>query len=77
MDALREFYRNEPFVKIVDHLPGSKDTAGTNFCHITARLVRGRVLLFSSLDNLLKGASGAAAQNFNLMFGFNETTALL
>jgi N-acetyl-gamma-glutamyl-phosphate reductase len=77
MDALREFYRNEPFVKIVDHLPGSKDTAGTNFCHITARLVRGRVLLFSSLDNLLKGASGAAAQNFNLMFGFEETTALI
>jgi len=77
LGALRDFYRDEPFVKIVDHLPGSKDTAGTNFCHITARLVRGRVLLFSSLDNLLKGASGAAAQNFNLMFGFEETTALL
>jgi N-acetyl-gamma-glutamyl-phosphate reductase len=77
LEALSEFYRREPFVKIVDHLPSSKDTSGTNACHITARVVRGRVLLFSSLDNLIKGASGAAAQNFNLMFGFNETTALL
>jgi N-acetyl-gamma-glutamyl-phosphate reductase len=75
--TLREFYAKEPFVKIVDHLPGSKDTSGGNFCHIAARLVRGRVLLFSSLDNLVKGASGAAVQNFNLMYGFPETTALL
>jgi N-acetyl-gamma-glutamyl-phosphate reductase len=77
MDALRGFYREEPFVHVVDHLPSSKDTSGTNFCHISARVVRGRVLLFSSLDNLIKGASGAAVQNFNLMFGFEETTALM
>lgn len=77
LEALRDFYRQEPFVKVVEHLPSSKDTSGTNFCHLTARLVRGRVLLFSSLDNLIKGASGAAAQNFNLMFGFDETTALV
>ena len=77
LEAFREFYRREPFVKVVEHLPGSKDTSGSNFCHLTARLVRGRVLLFSSLDNLVKGASGAAVQNFNLMFGFDETTALV
>jgi N-acetyl-gamma-glutamyl-phosphate reductase len=77
VDALRGFYRDEPFVKIVEHLPGAKDTSGTNYCHLAARLVRGRVLLFSSLDNLLKGASGAAVQNFNLMYGFDETTALV
>ena len=77
MEALREFYREEPFVTVVDHLPSSKDTSGTNFCHITARVVRGRVLLFSSLDNLIKGASGAAVQNFNLMFGFDETAGLM
>jgi N-acetyl-gamma-glutamyl-phosphate reductase len=75
--TLREFYRNEPFVKVVDHLPGAKDTSGTNYCHLTARVVRGRVLLFSSLDNLLKGASGAAVQNFNLMYGFEETQGLI
>jgi N-acetyl-gamma-glutamyl-phosphate reductase len=77
LEALRDFYQREPFVKVVEHLPSSKDTSGTNFCHLTARLVRDRVLLFSSLDNLIKGASGAAVQNFNLMFGFNETTALV
>ncbi len=77
LESLRTFYRQEPFVKVVSHLPSSKDTSGTNYCHISARLVRGRVLLFSSLDNLLKGASGAAAQSFNLMFGFDETTALI
>jgi N-acetyl-gamma-glutamyl-phosphate reductase len=77
MEALRAYYREEPFVHVVDHLPGSKDTSGTNFCHISARVVRGRVLLFSSLDNLIKGASGAAVQNFNLMYGFAETTALV
>ena len=46
-------------------------------CQGCPRVVRGRVLLFSSLDNLLKGASGAAAQNFNLMYGFEETMALV
>ena len=48
----------------------------TNFCDITARIVRGRILTFSCLDNLIKGASGAAVQNFNLMFGYDEGTAL-
>ena len=77
LDALREFYAGEPFVRVVDHLPGTKDVAGTNFCDITARLVRGRVIVISCIDNLIKGASGAAVQNFNLMYGFPETTALL
>jgi N-acetyl-gamma-glutamyl-phosphate reductase len=77
LSTLREFYADEPFVRVVEHLPGSKDSSGTNFCDITVRVVRGRLILISSLDNLVKGASGAAVQNFNLMFGFPETTALL
>ncbi len=76
-NAVREFYADEPFVRVVDHLPGTKDSVDTNFCDITFRLVRGRVLSISCLDNLIKGASGAAVQNFNLMYGFDETTALL
>ncbi len=76
-DTLREFYANEPFVRVVPHLPATKDAVGTNFCDITVRVVRNRVLTISCLDNLIKGASGAAVQNFNLMFGFAETTALL
>lgn len=76
LEVVREFYHDEPFVRVVDHLPGTKDTAGTNYCDITVRMVRGRLLTISCLDNLIKGASGAAAQNFNLMCGFAETTAL-
>lgn len=77
LQALREFYADEPFVRVVDHLPGTKDTTDTNFCDITARLVRGRVITISCLDNLIKGASGAAVQNFNIMYGLPETTGLI
>ena len=76
LQTIRDFYADEPFVRVVDHFPGTKDSLGTNFCDITARVVRGRVLTFSCLDNLIKGASGAAVQNFNLMYGYPETTAL-
>jgi len=77
MQTLRDFYADEPFVRVVDHLPGTKDSMNTNYCDITARVVRGRVLTISCLDNLVKGASGAAVQNFNLMFGYAETTGLV
>jgi len=75
--TLREFYADQPFVRIVDHLPGTKDSIDTNFCDVTVRIVRGRVLTISCLDNLVKGAAGAAVQNFNLIYGYPETTALL
>src|SRR5262245_20377409 len=74
---LREFYAGQPFIRVVNHLPTTKDTAHTNFVDITARVVKNRVLLISAEDNLIKGASGAAVQNFNLMFGFEETMALV
>lgn len=77
MQVLREAYAGERFVRIVDHLPGTKDTVDTNFCDITARVVRGRILLISCLDNLVKGAAGAAVQNFNVMFGLPESAGLL
>lgn len=73
----REFYRGEPFVRVVDRLPGTKDVAHTNFCDVTVREVRGRIVAVSVIDNLIKGASGAAVQNFNLIHGFDERTALL
>jgi N-acetyl-gamma-glutamyl-phosphate reductase len=73
----RSFYQSSPFVRVVGHLPGTKDSAHTNFCDVTVRIVKGRILVLSCLDNLIKGASGAAVQNFNLMLGHPETTALL
>jgi N-acetyl-gamma-glutamyl-phosphate reductase len=77
LTILREFYADEPFVRVSTTLPGTKQVAHTNFCDITARSVRGRVVVMSAIDNLVKGASGAAVQNFKLMHGLPETTALL
>jgi len=77
IETLASFYAQEPFIRVVEHLPGTKDSAYTNYCDMTARVVRGRVLLISCLDNLVKGASGAAVQNFNVMYGYPEATALL
>jgi N-acetyl-gamma-glutamyl-phosphate reductase len=76
LGVLKEFYTGEPFVRVSQALPATKHVSGTNFCDITVRSVRGRVVVISAIDNLVKGASGAAVQNFNLMHGFDETTAL-
>ncbi|MBI5758215.1 MAG: N-acetyl-gamma-glutamyl-phosphate reductase [Planctomycetales bacterium] len=75
--AMREFYAGKPFIRVVNHLPSTKDSAHTNFCDITVRVARGQAIVIACLDNLIKGASGVAVQNFNLMCGFPETTALL
>jgi N-acetyl-gamma-glutamyl-phosphate reductase len=72
-----DFYVGEPFVRVSKTLPATKHVSGTNFCDITVRSVRGRIIVISAIDNLIKGASGAAVQNFNLMHGFEETTGLL
>jgi N-acetyl-gamma-glutamyl-phosphate reductase len=74
--VLREAYAKEPFVRLLDRPPATKNTAGTNYCDIHVRLVRDRVIITSAIDNLIKGASGAAVQNFNLLYDFPETTAL-
>lgn len=77
MDLYRSYYKGSPFIRVVNGLPGTKDSAWTNFCDITVRVVRGKVVVLSALDNLVKGASGVAVQNFNLMTGHPETTALV
>ena len=77
LNAMREYYTGRPFVRVVDHLPRTKDVAFSNFCDITVRCVRDRVLILAVLDNLIKGASGVAVQNLNLMCDFDETAALM
>jgi len=77
MDCLNEFYRDEPFVRVTSQIPTTKDVSGTNFCDITVRSCRGTVILISALDNMIKGASGAALQNLNAMSGFDETLGLM
>lgn len=77
MALYRRFYAASPFVRVVDRLPATKDSAHTNFFDVTVRVVKGRVLVLACLDNLIKGASGVAVQNFNLMTGRDEATGLL
>ena len=80
--AVRELYHEafdgEPFVKVVDQPPQTKQTWGNNDCLIYPTVDRrtGRFMVFSALDNLVKGAAGQAVQNMNLMFGVPEPTGL-
>ncbi|HWW66714.1 MAG TPA: N-acetyl-gamma-glutamyl-phosphate reductase, partial [Solirubrobacterales bacterium] len=75
----RERYAGEPFIHVVDGPPGLRDLRDTNECHVyvTVEEQGGRVLAFSAIDNLWKGASGQAVQNLNLMLGLDETEGLL
>jgi N-acetyl-gamma-glutamyl-phosphate reductase len=72
----RDFYAGEPFVQIRRDAPAVKDVAGTNNCHIYPTSVKGRIVAFSAIDNLVKGASGQAIQNMNIIFGLEETLGL-
>jgi N-acetyl-gamma-glutamyl-phosphate reductase len=77
LGALQAAYADAPFVRVrTDVLPATKYVATTNFCDVTATVAKGRVVLFSALDNVIKGASGQAIQNMNIMFGLDETTGL-
>ena len=71
-----EFYKSEPFVRLRQDSPAVKDVAGTNYCHIFVTQVKGRIVCFSAIDNLVKGASGQAIQNMNIIFGLDETLGL-
>ncbi len=75
----KKFYKKEPFVRIRDEgdFPRLKDVAGTNFCDIGIKDSTDNIIIVAAIDNLLKGASGQAVQNMNIMYGFPEYTALL
>ncbi|HYV36800.1 MAG TPA: N-acetyl-gamma-glutamyl-phosphate reductase [Gemmataceae bacterium] len=77
LELYRAYYAAAPFIRVSERLPATKDTANTNFLDITVRVVRGRIVVLVCEDNLIRGASGVAVQNFNRMFGYAETTALL
>lgn len=78
LSAYREFYAGEPFVSVVDEPPPTKATTGGNGCLLTVRFDErtGSVLAIGVLDNLVKGASGQAIQNANLLLGLPETAGL-
>jgi N-acetyl-gamma-glutamyl-phosphate reductase len=77
LDLYRSYYAQAPFVRVRESLPATKDTAFTNFIDICPKWVRGRIVILACEDNLIRGASGLAVQNFNRMFGFEETLGLL
>ena len=74
----RDFYKNEPFVRVAISPPHTKHTWGTNLCLVypTVDQRTGKLIVISAIDNLIKGASGQAIQNMNLMLGLPETTGL-
>ncbi len=78
--ALADRYASEPFVRVLPEgqVAQSRFVRGSNHCLISVHPDRlpGRAIVVSVIDNLVKGASGQAIQNFNLMFGLPETTAL-
>lgn len=74
VELYRSFYHASPFIRVCSRIPATKDSARTNFCDVAPKVVRGRIIIFSCLDNLIKGAAGVAVQNMNLMFGYPETT---
>ena len=77
--ALHAAYDKEPFVRIREQPPETKQVAGTNFCDIALfdEPRTGRVVILSVIDNLVKGAAGQAVQCFNIRAGLSETAGLL
>ncbi len=71
-------YADEPFVEVVDGLPGVRDVRETNYCriHVHPDERTGKVFVFAAIDNLWKGTASQAVQNLNLMFGLDETAGI-
>jgi len=77
MAALRSAYEGEPFIVVRREAPTLRDVQRTNMVHLNARVVGGWVVIVAAEDNLVKGASGQAIQNANVMLGLEETAGLL
>lgn len=77
LEIFRRFYAGQPFMRVVDHIPSTKDVSHTNFCDITVRYNRDQLVIFAAIDNLIKGASGVAVQNMNLMLGLDQRMGML
>jgi N-acetyl-gamma-glutamyl-phosphate reductase len=72
----KEFYKDHPFTHLSQEMIFLKQVVNTNKCIIQLEKVGSKLVVHSITDNLLKGASGQAVQNMNLMFGLNETAGL-
>ena len=75
--AWQNAYRDQPFIRFPDQPPKLADVTHTNYCDLWCEPCKDHLVLISTIDNLVKGASGAAVQNFNLMIGCDQTHALV
>ena len=75
--AFADFYKDDPFVDVMDSMPRIKDVAGSNYAHIGVVVEDSTVAVFVAIDNLLKGAAGGCVQWMNLKLGLEETAGLL
>ena len=75
-ELFRDYYKNHPFVHVAPFDVDLKQVVNTNNCFLQVSKKNDKVVIISVIDNLLKGASGQAVQNMNLMFGLDETTGL-
>ena len=77
-DLYKKFYKTEKFVRVLnpDAQPEIKNVVATNCCDIGLAVKNKMLVITSAIDNLMKGASGQAVQNMNIMYGFDETAAL-
>jgi len=76
-EVFSDFYRDHFFVRLVKGSPDINWVKTTNFCDLGFAVRGSELVVFSAIDNLVKGAAGQAVQNMNLMFGFEETTGLM
>ncbi len=80
LNTFQEHYQKEPFIRIYPKgkLPNTKDVRGSNYCDIGVKVneADGRIVIVTAIDNLVKGASGEAVQNMNIMLGYPETMGL-
>jgi N-acetyl-gamma-glutamyl-phosphate reductase len=72
-----DYYSEAFFVRLVDGSPDINWVKTTNFCDLGFAARGKQIVVFSALDNLVKGAAGQAVQNMNLMYGLDEQTALV
>lgn len=78
LGIFRDYYKNKPFIVITEKSPGTAEVKGTNRCLIKPVIDErtGKLFIISAIDNLMKGQSGNAVQNANILLGFDERTGL-
>ena len=76
LNLYENYYESHPFVYVSDQPVDMKQVVNTNRAKMSVNVIDGKIHIVSTIDNLLKGASGQAVQNMNLMFGLEEKTGL-